>query len=107
MKRVLSYLDCGCATFEDGTRSWCPTCANGGPAPCADCAAKDAEINRLRCLCKDVLRRDEKIHQQLTLEPKHTATEWILGMLRNSVATLLKAEAHKSNNAVTGSEARP
>lgn len=25
-KRVLTYLDCGCAIYEDGTRCLCPSC---------------------------------------------------------------------------------
>lgn len=31
MSKVTHYLDCGCALLEDGSRAWCPTCANGGP----------------------------------------------------------------------------
>ena len=31
VSKVTRYLDCGCALLEDGSRSWCPTCANGGP----------------------------------------------------------------------------
>lgn len=27
MSKVTRYLDCGCALLEDGSRSWCPTCA--------------------------------------------------------------------------------
>lgn len=31
---VHNVLDCGCVIYGDGRpRSWCPTCANGGPAP--------------------------------------------------------------------------
>lgn len=30
--KVLSYLDCGCAVMEDGSRSLCPSCAEP-PAP--------------------------------------------------------------------------
>jgi hypothetical protein len=25
------FLDCGCCLKDDGSRVWCPTCADGGP----------------------------------------------------------------------------
>jgi len=29
------FLDCGCCLKDDGTRVWCPTCANGGSSRAA------------------------------------------------------------------------
>jgi hypothetical protein len=29
---VLTYLECGCAIRQDGSRAWCPTCT-AGPQP--------------------------------------------------------------------------
>ena len=26
MAKVISYLDCGCAILENGSRHWCPSC---------------------------------------------------------------------------------
>lgn len=33
MSKVVSFLDCGCAILEDGTRSFCPSCNTGPVGP--------------------------------------------------------------------------
>lgn len=41
MKKVSTYLDCGCALMEDGSRQWCPTCTDN----------KTKAVKRLDCGC--------------------------------------------------------
>lgn len=42
--KVVTYLDCGCAIREDGSRAWCPTCMENTLKKAADwktCAASE------------------------------------------------------------------
>lgn len=43
MSNILSYLVCGCAILQDGSRSWCPTCSSPVVLP-----AKEEQVAELR-----------------------------------------------------------
>ncbi len=52
--KVLSYLDCGCAVMEDGSRSLCPSCAEPQPIRMAtvEHSEQSDELMRLRRLVR-------------------------------------------------------
>lgn len=54
--KVTAYLDCGCAILEDGTRTWCPSCAIDGGTASALRNTTDYLERRLRLLEASIQR---------------------------------------------------
>lgn len=76
-----TVLDCGCYIAVGGGRTWCPTCANGGPSPKAEHGRTRSAASRSGCTSD---------HQSLGAELR--AIAWVLreyakGMRRGDTIT--------------------